>query len=101
MIVSCNRFILDGLEQVNSYRFWWDEQNIDHIADHGVEPIEAEQVIANAVLIRKVDRGKYIAYGQTFAGRYLLVVFARKDEGRLRVVTSRDMTSGEKRNLRK
>lgn len=87
--------------QVNNYRFWWDEQNIDHIADHGVEPFEAEQVIANAVLIRKADRGKYIAYGQTYAGRYLMVVFARKDQGRLRVVTSRDMTSTEKRNLRK
>jgi hypothetical protein len=30
---------------VNGYRFWWDEQNIEHIADHGVEPYEAEQVI--------------------------------------------------------
>ncbi|MCE7983659.1 MAG: BrnT family toxin [Caldilinea sp. CFX5] len=86
---------------MNSYRFWWDEQNIDHIADHGVEPIEAEQVIANASLIRKADRGKYIAYGQTYAGRYLMVVFARKDQRRLRVVTSRDMTPTEKRNLRK
>jgi hypothetical protein len=27
------------------FRFWWDEMNIEHIADHGVEPYEAEEVI--------------------------------------------------------
>lgn len=27
---------------VNSYQFWWDEENIEHIANHGVEPLEAE-----------------------------------------------------------
>jgi len=86
---------------VNAYRFWWDEQNIEHIANHGVEPFEAEQILANAHLIRKADRGKYVAYGQTFAGRYLMVVFARKEQGRIRIVTARDMTPSEKRNLRK
>jgi hypothetical protein len=30
-----------------------------------------------------------------------MVVFARKDQGRRRVVTVRDMTSTEKRNVRK
>jgi len=86
---------------VNAYHFWWDEQNIEHIANHGVEPFEAEQILANADLIRKADRGKYVAYGQTFAGRYLMVVFARKEQGRIHIVTARDMTPSEKRNLRK
>lgn len=86
---------------MNAYRFWWDEQNIEHIANHGVEPFEAEQILANADLIRKADRGKYVAYGQTFAGRYLMVVFARKEQGRIRIATARDMTPSEKRNLRK
>ncbi len=27
------------------HRFWWDEDNIEHIANHGVEPYEAEEVI--------------------------------------------------------
>lgn len=31
--------------QVNVYRFWWDEQNIEHIANHGVEPYEAELLL--------------------------------------------------------
>ncbi len=49
------------------YRFWWDDQNIDHIADHGVEPHEAEAALIGAWLIRIVGQGKYAAYGQTFA----------------------------------
>ncbi|MDQ3248751.1 MAG: BrnT family toxin [Chloroflexota bacterium] len=85
---------------MNDYRFWWDNQNIEHIANHGVEPYEAEQVIATAKFIRKGGQGKYVAYGQTDAGRYLLVVFAPKENRRVRVVTARDMTSTEKRNVR-
>jgi hypothetical protein len=62
-----------------AYRFWWDDLNIEHIAEHGVEPQEAEQVVAHARLVRKAGQGKYLAYGQTDAGRYLTVVFAPKN----------------------
>ena len=86
---------------MKTYRFWWDDENIEHIANHGVEPFEAEAVIASASLLRKAGRGKYVAYGQTDDGRYLLVVFAPKEQERLRVVTARDMTPGEKRNFRR
>lgn len=54
---------------VNIYRFWWNQQNIDHIAEHGVDPYEAEIVIRNAHLIKKSTKGKYTAYGQTDSGR--------------------------------
>lgn len=84
-----------------TYRFWWDELNIEHIADHGVEPYEAEAALINARWIRKVGDGKYIAYGQTDSGRYLTVVFAPKDRQRTRVITARDMTPAERRNIRK
>lgn len=83
------------------YTFWWDEDNIEHIANHGVEPYEAEEVIDNARLTKKVGEGKYLAYGQTDSGRYLLVVFAPKPPSRLRVVTARDMTTAEKRQIRR
>ncbi len=85
---------------MTDYRFWWDEQNLDHIANHGVEPYEAEAVIAEAMLVRKARRGVYVAYGQTDSGRYLLVVFAPKNDRRLRVITARDMTAAEKRRFR-
>lgn len=83
------------------WHFWWDELNIEHIAEHGVEPYEAEEVIDNTPLVLRASEGKFLAYGQTDAGRYLIVVFAPKGDQRLRVVTARDMTQAEKGKLRK
>lgn len=80
------------------YEFWWDDHNTDHIANHGVEPYEAEEVVVNDPWIKRVGEGKYLAYGQTDAGRYLLVVFSPKESRRLRIVTARDMTASEKRH---
>jgi uncharacterized DUF497 family protein len=85
---------------VKTFRFWWDEENIEHIANHGVEPGEAEAAIENASLLRKTGRGKYIAYGKTDSDRLLIVIYAPKDKGRIRVVTARDMTPTEKRQYR-
>jgi uncharacterized protein len=85
---------------MQEYDFWWDDDNIDHIADHGVEPYEAEEVITNRPWLKRRGEGKYLAYGQTDAGRFLVVVFAPKTTGRLRVVTARDMTPTEKRRYR-
>ena len=80
--------------------FWWDEVNIEHIADHGVEPFEAEEVVDNRPRVLRAGSDKYLAYGQTDAGRYLIVVFALKSEQRLRVITARDMTQAEKNRFR-
>ena len=77
--------------------FWWDDDNVDHIGNHGVEPYEAEEVITNNPRLKRRGQGKYLAYGQTDAGRFLVVVFAPKSGNRLRVITARDMTSTEKR----
>ena len=85
---------------MKQFRFWWDELNIDHIANHGVEPYEAEEVIADDPLIRRAGKDRYAAYGQTDNGRYLLVVYAEKSENRLRVITSRDLTTAEKKRLK-
>ena len=85
---------------MREYEFWWDDDNIDHIADHGVEPYEAEEAIANRLWLKRGGEGKYLAYGQTDAGRYLVVVLALKADDRLRVVTARDMTPAEKRRYR-
>ena len=85
---------------MQEHEFWWDDDNIAHIANHGVEPYEAEEVMINMPWLKRSGDGKYLAYGQTDAGRFLLVVFAPKPGNRLRVVTARDMTSSEKRRYR-
>lgn len=81
--------------------FWWDEQNIEHIANHGVSPEETEQVIDDTPLIIRAKQGKYIAFGQTDAGRYLVVVFVEKTDRRLRDITARDMTNNEKKRFKR
>lgn len=76
--------------------FWWDDDNVEHIANHGIEPLEAEEILLESKWIIRAGQGKYIAYGQTSEGRYLLVVFAKKANHYLRIITARDMTTKEK-----
>ncbi len=65
--------------------FEWDDENIEHIAFHGVDIVEAEAVLDNRPLVLRTQDEKYLAYGQSDEGRYLLVVFARKP-ARVRVI---------------
>jgi uncharacterized DUF497 family protein len=76
----------------------WDEETINHIARHGVTPEEVEEIFFNegdTPVIFKGKEGKYLAYGQTQSGRYLLVVWAihYKKTG---IITARDLTKKEK-----
>ena len=82
-------------------KFDWDEVNIEHLAPHQVDTDEAEAVLDNNPMILRTSDGKYLAYGQTDEGRYLLVVFVRKPENMIRVVTARDLTDGEKKRCRR
>ncbi len=81
--------------------FEWDDANVDHIAEHGVEPEEAEEVFADHPIIRRSRDGRFIAWGQTWAGRYLMVVFDCKPGHVVRVVTARPMTQREVHQLRR
>jgi hypothetical protein len=77
----------------------WNDWNIDHIAEHDVEPFEAEEVGDNpSYLERRGDR--YLAWGSTGDGRFLLVVYVRKPGSRY-VISARDMEEREKRRLRR
>jgi uncharacterized DUF497 family protein len=80
--------------------FEWDDENIEHIAQHHVETDEAEAVFDNKPLVLRSQADKYVAYGQSDEGRYLMVVFVRKS-GLIRVVTGRDLTEGEKKRLKR
>ena len=74
---------------------------MDHIARHQVEPDEEESVLDNTPLILRTEDDKYLAYGQTDDGRYLLVVFLRQSASSIRVISARDMTDGEKKRHRR
>lgn len=83
-------------------RFEWDGRNAGHISRHKVAPEEAEEVFADdAAIFLRSRSGRYIALGQTEAGRYLTVVYERKSGGAIRVVTAFDMDEKDKRRYRR
>jgi len=83
------------------WNFDWDEDNIEHIAAHGVELEEVEEALAGKPLIRRGRASRYLAFGRTAAGRYLFVVVRDLGKGWCRVVTARDMTVAERRYYRR
>ena len=79
----------------------------DHILEkientHGVRFYEAEEVcLSEQRHIRKSRGGLYKIFGQSNAGRYILVVLAHKGKGDWKVATARLMTETEKRFYKK
>ena len=82
--------------------FEWDDNNIEHIARHGVFPDEAEDVaFDDDPWIRKGRKGTRYMLGYTVAGRYLFVVYVLKGKGIARVITSMDMDDKTKKLYKK
>jgi uncharacterized DUF497 family protein len=71
--------------------FEWDEANIGHMAQHDVDPEEAEEVVlgdpldAGFAVIQGEDRWAYV--GATNTGRILRVTLTVRGE-RIRVITA-------------
>jgi uncharacterized protein len=71
--------------------FQWDSENISHIAEHGITPEEAEQVIVNDpfdfdIQYRKNEE-RIVQLGETAKGRILVVVTTWRDN-LIRVITA-------------
>jgi uncharacterized protein len=82
--------------------FEWDDNNIEHIARHGVFPDEVEDVaFDDDPWIRKGRKGTRYMLGYTVAGRYLFVVYVLKGKGIARVITSMDMDGKMKKLYKK
>lgn len=79
----------------------WDEDAIEHIWRHRVEPEEVEEVLQERYIFRRGRGGTYYVLGRGESGRYLFVVLSRKSSGYYGVVTARDMTTTEQRFFRK
>jgi hypothetical protein len=77
------------------------EWSASHIAAHGVTLDEVREAILERPYWAAPGReGTILAYGRTYAGRYLLVV-AIDENGAAFIVTARDMTDAEKRTFRR
>ena len=81
----------------------WPDDRVDHIAQHGVEPEEVEEVcFGRPLVLRAKAKGKSPAYyvlGQSDAGRYLFCVVLQFPDGRGYTVTARPMTDSERRRF--
>ncbi|MFQ5796428.1 MAG: BrnT family toxin [Candidatus Bipolaricaulia bacterium] len=70
----------------------------DHIVRHGVVPDEVEEVFFEDVpYFCHAREGRYYAYGQTGAGRYLVVIFEMVGNQRAQAVSAWDMKQSERR----
>ena len=79
----------------------WTDDSETHIARHGVIPEEVEQCAYRPFYTMSGRSGTILLFGQTDAGRHLLVVLARSGDGRWYVVTVRTMTDSESRTYKK
>ena len=82
----------------------WKDYYVDKIeVKHRVFTDEVEEVLFSKPHVRRVQRGHvkgedlYAAYGQTDAGRYLIVFFIRKESTAALPISERDMTDSEER----
>ena len=77
----------------NGIEFDWDPANLSHIAEHGVTPNEAIQVLENDPVdldYQVVEgEGRWVAVGVTNRGRFLVVVLTIR-RSKVRVVTAFD-----------
>lgn len=81
--------------------FEWDNANEGHLLEsHGVTAYEAESCFGNPNT-RKRFGDRLLLLGKTDDDRMLLLVYVQKPGGLVRVISSRDMTPGERATYRR
>ena len=78
----------------------WNDDRVAHIARHGIQPEEVEEVCFGASLVLRLradgPNPVYHVLGETESGRHLLCVVISFPDGRGYPVTAREMTVAEK-----
>jgi len=86
------------------YNIVWNDRFVAKIEEkHNVSTEEVEEVLFSCPHVRRAEKGKvkgehlYVAYGQTTAGRYLVVFFIHKPGSVALPISAREMTRAERR----
>jgi len=79
----------------------WDDNNIEHIAQHGVTPQEVEDVCFGFHIYVREDGQRFVISGQSASGRYLNVVVERVGKGAFKPITAFEMSESYKRRYKK
>jgi uncharacterized DUF497 family protein len=84
-------------------QFRWNDWNVDHIAEHGVTPEEAEYVVehARSPYPKKFGGGKYGVWGQAETGWWLQVIYILSPAPVVFVIHARPLDDNEKRQPRR
>jgi uncharacterized DUF497 family protein len=84
----------DGTYMPHLEFIWIDgpDGNIEHLAEHGVSPKEAEEVLSDPIDTgTSASSGRPIAFGYTRAGRKLAVVYEEIDSITVYPITAYDV----------
>lgn len=83
--------------------FRWNQWNVEHLVNHGVEPDEAEEVLreARSPYPRRIGEDKLLVWGRGRGGRLLQIIFVMDDDGMVFVIHGRELTDREKRRYRR
>jgi uncharacterized DUF497 family protein len=83
--------------------FRWNEWNVEHLAEHGVSPESAEEVIAGArnPYPRRIGDDKLLVWGASDRGELLQVIFVLDEDGTIFVIHARPLSEAEKRRHRR
>lgn len=86
------------IDQGGFVNFRWNQWNVEHLAEHGVDPDEAEAVVREATrpFPRRIGEDKLLAWGPGRGGRLLQVIFVMDDDGTAFVIHGRELTKREK-----
>ena len=62
--------------------FLWDDENVAHIAEHGLTPEEVEPVVMNPGNDFDISHatGRSVMFGRTRTAKYIMVVFEQHQE---------------------
>lgn len=71
------------------YEFVWADEIIEHLAEHGIEPTDFEEVVSNPTRV-SVSRssGRPCCWGETVDGRRLFCVYEFSDDMTIIPVTA-------------
>lgn len=74
----------------------WTQWELDHIARHAVTAAEVEEVLTPPLRVVTIDDQAQGVFGQSMAGRYLVIVLTESIQGHgVFVITARDMSRAE------
>jgi len=76
------------------YDFFWYDENLNKIGEHGVTPTEFEEVVMAAGGIEDSDSGSDMVRGETSTGKFLVCIFTMVDEITVMPITAYEPTKG-------